>query len=238
MGEAEIGEAGIQESDAYETTPDVRKPDDAEPRWPALLTFIALGGLYAALPASLIVGNSRWLLLSVISLLLFPTVVLHRKGHHALNQIFGYILNSVVTAALIWSLALLVRSLLEHTLLPRTLLLAASALWFSNILVFASWYWRLDAGGPHMRDLMPGHTDGAFLFPQMTMPPEAKLAAGEHEWAPNFVDYLFLAFNTSTAFSPTDAPVLSRWAKALMMIQALISLTVLALLAARAVNIL
>ena len=238
MGEAEIGEAGIQKSDVYETTPDVRKPDEAEPRWPALLTFLALGGLYAALPSSLLVGNSRWLLLSIISLLLFPTVVLHRKGHHALNQIFGYILNSVVTAAMIWSLTLLVRSLLDHTLLPRSLLLAASALWFSNILVFASWYWRLDAGGPHMRDLMPGHTDGAFLFPQMTMPPEAKLAAGEHEWAPNFVDYLFLAFNTSTAFSPTDVPVLSRWAKGLMMIQALISLTVLALLAARAVNIL
>jgi uncharacterized membrane protein len=70
------------------------------------------------------------------------------------------------------------------------------------------------------------------------MDPAAKLAAGEHEWEPNFVDYLFLAFNTSTALSPTDVPVLSRWAKLLMMIQALISLVVIVLLAARAVNIL
>ena len=100
------------------------------------------------------------------------------------------------------------------------------------------WYWRLDAGGPHQRELTPGHTDGAFLFPQMTMDPAAKIAAGEHNWEPNFVDYLFLAFNTSTALSPTDVPVLSRWAKILMMIQALISLLVIALLAARAVNIL
>jgi hypothetical protein len=115
---------------------------------------------------------------------------------------------------------------------------AAAALWATNILVFASWYWRLDAGGPHERARTPGHADGAFLFPQMTMDPAAKLAAGEHEWEPNFVDYLFLAFNTSTALSPTDVPVLSRWAKALMMIQALISLLVLVLLAARAVNIL
>ncbi|MGI9165987.1 MAG: hypothetical protein ACR2G5_06320 [Pyrinomonadaceae bacterium] len=76
------------------------------------------------------------------------------------------------------------------------------------------------------------------MFPQMMMHPEAKLAAGEHEWEPNFVDYLFLAFNTSTAFSPTDVPVLSRWAKILMMIQALISLLVIALLAAKAINIL
>ena len=63
------------------------------------------------------------------------------------------------------------------------------------------------------------------------------LFRSEHDWSPNFVDYLFLAFNTSTAFSPTDVPVLSRWAKILMMTQALISLLVIALLAGRAVNI-
>ena len=72
----------------------------------------------------------------------------------------------------------------------------------------------------------------------MTMTPEIKKAAGETNWSPNFFDYLFLAFNTSTAFSPTDVPVLARWAKILMMLQSVISLTVLALLAARAVNIL
>jgi uncharacterized membrane protein len=72
----------------------------------------------------------------------------------------------------------------------------------------------------------------------MTMSPEAKAAAGQEMWSPNFFDYLFLAFNTSTAFSPTDTPVLARWGKVLMMLQSIISLTVLALLAARAVNIL
>lgn len=61
---------------------------------------------------------------------------------------------------------------------------------------------------------------------------------GEHEWSPGFVDYLFLAFNTSTAFSPTDVPVLSSWAKVLMVVQSVISLATVALLAARAVNIL
>lgn len=216
----------------------VGAPDEAEPRWPALLAFIAIGGLYAVLPTTLLIGGSHWLLLCVLAVLLVPTVILHLKGHHALNQIFGYVLNSVVTAAMVWSLALLIKSLLRHTLPPQPLLFAAAALWVSNILVFASWYWRLDGGGPHQRDLAPVHNDGAFLFPQMTMDPQAKLAAGEHEWSPNFVDYLFLAFNTSTAFSPTDVPVLSRWAKILMMLQSLISLVVIALLAARAVNIL
>ena len=51
-------------------------------------------------------------------------------------------------------------------------------------------------------------------------------------------DYLFLAFNTSTAFSPTDVPVLSRWAKAMMMVQSCISLGTVVVLGARAVNIL
>jgi hypothetical protein len=72
----------------------------------------------------------------------------------------------------------------------------------------------------------------------MQMDQSAREQMGEDKGSPGFVDYLFLAFNTSTAFSPSDVPVLSRWAKAMMMIQATISLTTLALLAARAVNIL
>jgi uncharacterized membrane protein len=72
----------------------------------------------------------------------------------------------------------------------------------------------------------------------MTLPPETTSGAGDQKWSPNFLDYLFLSFNTSTAFSPTDVPVLARWAKVLVMLQSLISLTVIVLLAARAVNIL
>jgi hypothetical protein len=59
-----------------------------------------------------------------------------------------------------------------------------------------------------------------------------------HRWKPGFVDYLFLAFNTSTAFSPTDVPVLSRWAKVMMMVQSCISLGAVVILAARAINVL
>jgi hypothetical protein len=208
-----------------------------EPRWPSGVAVVAIGGLLAALPSSLVAGP-RWLLLATVLVLLVPTIIFHRIGHHSLNQILGYVVNGVVTLAMIASLALLITAVTAHTITPPQLLRSAAALWVSNILVFASWYWRLDAGGPHERERTPGHADGAFLFPQMTMDPAAKRAAGEHEWEPNFVDYLFLAFNTSTAFSPTDVPVLSRWAKGLMMIQALISLLVIALLAGRAVNIL
>jgi hypothetical protein len=133
---------------------------------------------------------------------------------------------------------LLLAALPLHKESPQDLLRSASALWVTNILVFASWYWRLDAGGPRARELRGVHTDGAFLFPQMTLHHQGKRDLREQPWSPGFVDYLFLAFNTSTAFSPTDSPVLSSWAKILMMIQALISFATVALLAARAINIL
>jgi hypothetical protein len=216
----------------------VRATKAAGSRWPALFALLALGGLYAALPSSLLLGGPRWLLLAVISALIVPAVVSHYRGAHKTNQVLGYVLNGVVTAAMIISLALLIRALPLHLEKPQELLQSAAALWLANILVFASWYWRLDAGGPHKRAQRAGHGSGAFLFPQMTMAQDKKHAAGFQEWSPNFVDYLFLAFNTSTAFSPTDVPVLSRWAKVLMMLQSIISLLVIALLAARAVNIL
>ena len=68
-----------------------------------------------------------------------------------------------------------------------------------------------------------------------TRRPTARTAS---PWSPEFVDYLFLAFNTSTAFSPTDTAVLSRSAKLGMMAQSIISLMILVIIAARAVNIL
>jgi len=200
--------------------------------------MLAIGGLYSTLPSSLVGGAPRWLLASIVIVLLALIVIFHYRGNHFVHQVLGYVLNSVVTIALILSLWLLLMEVAEHQIAPQRLLVSAAALWISNFLIFASWYWRLDGGGPHERARSASHVDGAFLFPQMTMSPESKLAAGEQNWEPRFVDYLFLAFNTSTAFSPTDVPVLSRWAKMLMMIQALISLLVIALLAGRAVNIL
>lgn len=208
-----------------------------EPRWPALVAMLSVSALNLALPSSLSPGPD-WLVLVLVACLLTPAIVLHHLGREHLGQIFSYAALSVVTAAMIVSLTLLIKGLPSHKETPGQLLLSAALLWFSNLLVFASWYWRLDAGGPHQRDLEGPHTDGAFLFPQMMVDPELRKAMGDENWRPGFVDYLFLAFNTSTAFSPTDVPVLSRWAKLLMMLQASISLATLALLAARAVNIL
>jgi hypothetical protein len=212
-------------------------PVNPEPRWPAMLALFAVAGLRLALPEYLSVGPG-WLLIVIVGILMIPTVLARRFRNYTLNQILGYVLTSIVTIDTVWSLYLLVALLPTHKESPRDLLISASALWIANVLVFASWYWRLDGGGPHARDLRGAHVDGAFLFPQMTLDPRTRREMGEQSWSPGFIDYLFLAFNTSAAFSPTDTPVLSRWAKILMMIQSLISLATIALLAARAVNIL
>lgn len=204
----------------------------SEPRWPAILALLASAGLNLILPAPLRFGPA-WLMVAIVSILLVPTVIAHRVGKNELNRVLSHVVLSLITASMVWSLALLMSRLPAHSDSPQVLLRAAVTLWVANILIFASWYWRLDAGGPNCRDLRPSHADGAFLFPQMELTGQRS-----RNWRPGFVDYLFLAFNTSTAFSPTDVPVLSRWAKIMMMIQALISLGTLAIVAARAVNIL
>jgi hypothetical protein len=218
-------------------TPMTNAPTRLEPRWPAMLALLAVGGLRSALPESLSVGPG-WLLIAVVVALLIPTAWVRQRGLDRLNKVLGYVVTSIVTVDMIWSLGLVIAALPLHKESPQDLLRSASALWITNVLVFASWYWRLDAGGPRARELRGVHTDGAFLFPQMTLNSQAKREMGEQCWSPGFVDYLFLAFNTSTAFSPTDSPILSSWAKILMMIQALISFATVVLLAARAVNIL
>ena len=211
--------------------------DEPEPRWPGFVAVIAVGGLYTALPDALTLGP-RWLFPSAVLALLVPTIVSHHVGKHRMNAIFGFAVDAVLTIGLIVSVILLIGALPTHKEGPLELLLSAASLWATNILVFALWYWRLDAGGPHQRDKQGGYPEGAFLFPQMTMSEQALEIAGQQGWSPNFVDYLFLSFNASTAFSPTDAPVLARWAKILMMLQSLLSLLIILLLAARAVNIL
>ena len=198
-----------------------------------MLGALAVGGLLLCLPESLTLGPT-WLLPTVVISLLSASFVCERFGAQTAHTVFGYVVSGVITVALACSLAFLVAALPKHHLPATSLLRSASALWLSNILVFASWFWRLDAGGPQKRDQRARHAEGAFLFPQML----TSHSASRHPWKPGFVDYLFLAFNTSTAFSPADVAPLTGWAKLLMMLQSLISLGTVAIVAARAVNIL
>jgi hypothetical protein len=111
------------------------------------------------------------------------------------------------------------------------LLEAGSVVWLSNIVAFALLYWELDGGGPAARIYqVPNHPDLA--FPQQLNPEIAP-----PDWHPRFIDYLYLAFTNATAFSPTDAMPLVPWAKITMSIQAVISIAILGLVIARAVNV-
>ena len=214
--------------------------DDTEPRWPAVIALAAGAGLFGVLPRMLSFGP-RWLPAAIVGVLLVPTLLTHLRGHHMVNRILGLAIAGVETFFMVASLLKLVGTMVDphlaaHKESPERLLISAGALWLTNIFVFALWYWHLDAGGPNERDRLPGHCHGSFLFPQMTMSEERLAESGQAGWSPGFVDYLFLAFNSSTALSPADTAVLSRWAKLLMMVQAVISLTVIAVLAARAIN--
>ena len=203
-----------------------------EPRWPAFMAIFATALVHQSLPERLSVGP-RWGLLSITVVLLIPIIFSYHRGHYNVSRILTFTAAGVITFAMIASLALLVSGIPKHLDSPQTLLRSAISLWITNVIVFALWYWKLDAGGPLGRDKARGDFDSSFLFPQMMMRDEP-----EEIWSPQFLDYLFLAFNTSTAFSPTDTAVLSRWAKLTMMLQSIISLMIVTLLAARAVGIL
>ena len=111
------------------------------------------------------------------------------------------------------------------------LLMAGAVVWISNIIAFALLYWELDSGGAAARaHHSRSHVD--FAFPQH-MDPDLAPA----DWFPRFVDYLYLGFTNATAFSPTDAMPIAPWAKLAMMVQSVISLAILGLVIARAVNV-
>ncbi len=211
--------------------------DKPEPRWQALLAFLAIGAIYVALPSNLVVGPT-WLLPTAIVVLLIPTVVSHRVGKLSLNHALGVLINGITTLALIGSAILLVRALPSHRESPLQLLRSGGLLWLTNVIVFALWYWRLDGGGPTRRHKENKFGSTSFLFPQMQIPHDERAQFACVRWRARFVDYLFVAFTQSSTFGPTDAPLLARWAKVLAMIQILISLTIVILLISRAVGVL
>jgi hypothetical protein len=211
--------------------------DKPEPRWQALLAFLAVGAIYLALPRDLIVGPT-WFLPTLIVVLLIPTVVTHRTGKRSLNRVLGIIINGITTLALIGSVILLVRTLPSHREAPLKLLFSGGLLWLTNVLVFALWYWRLDGGGPTVRHEQKKFGSTSFLFPQMQVPRDERVQFACAQWRPRFIDYLFVAFTQSSTFGPTDAPLLAGWAKVLGMTQVFISLSIVVLLISRAVGVL
>ncbi len=210
--------------------------DKPEPRWHALLALLAVGGIDLALPSWLSFAP-RWVLPSVVLILLIPTVVTHRTRRFRWNHILGILINGVLTLGLVGSLCLLVGGLAMQKEKGMALLISGAELWLSNVLVFGLWYWHLDGGGPNERQEHPQFGSRSFVFPQMqTEKSERERYGITDKWRPRFVDYLFIAMMQSATFGPTDSPVLARWAKVVTMLQVLISLIIVVLLISHAVG--
>ncbi|HEV7898858.1 MAG TPA: hypothetical protein VGP31_13560 [Planosporangium sp.] len=211
------------------------RPTGGETRWPPAVAILAAIGLQVLLPENLaFVPN--WLL-PLIELLLLGLLVVANPvritRESTMLRTAGIALVAVASLATAWSAARLVYQLVYGGFSDAgPLLLNGAAIWLTNVIVFALWYWEGDRGGSASR-ANAGHDYPDFLFPQMTLPEMVHL-----DWEPRFVDYLYVSFTNATAFSPTDTMPLSRWAKLTMMVQATISLLTVALVVARAVNIL
>jgi hypothetical protein len=221
------------------------------PLWP-ILAVLTAAGLYATLPGRFIVGSGagafaalRWIVPVLTVVLIVPLALtvprnewFHRTaGVHAPHirlsrRVASTGVIALITAANGISIILLVHLLVNGAHTQANLLLKAGIhLWITNVLVFALWFWQLDGGGPLARRLHPNY-DKDFLFPQQM------LDEPELRWQPTFVDYLYVGFTNATAFSPTDAMPLTKWAKVLMMVQSAASLLLAIMVVARAVNIL
>ena len=203
------------------------------PRWPAIVALLVIAAAYSELSESLTLV-SRELLGGVVVVGIVLVSLARLLGRHKLVRAMALALISTVTLTEAGSALLLV------ALLPRSgditapaLLRDGAVIWGINIVTFALWYWEIDAGGPVARRLKP-YESKDFLFPQ-----QARVEAeggSSPDWCPDFIDYLFLAFNHSTAFSPTDTGVLSKKAKVLVMIQSSISLMAVVVIIAKAIN--
>jgi hypothetical protein len=207
-------------------------------RWPASLAVIVALGLQLAVPAELM-DTPRWVMPAIGAALLIPLVWTNpfhlRRDEVWLRWLELVLLAVLVVVNAVYLAGLIVLLASGDPADGKVLVRAALLIWVTNVVAFALWYWEIDRGGPFAR--MPEHEHelerADLLFPQMTVD-----LPGWERWLPGFTDYLFVAFTAATAFSPTDTMPLTARAKTLMGIQSAISLLTIAVVAARAVNVL
>lgn len=203
--------------------------------------------LYITLPPRLTIGPV-WAAPTIVLVLLIPLSIFAPRRHKETRRtrFLSIILIAIVNFFNLASVLLLIAALFhpEKAALhqPGYLLRTGAQIWFTNVLVFALWFWEIDGDGPEARAHANAATEFSnadFLFPQMQM----TIASGggpscvDPLWKPLFFDYLYLAFTNATAFSPADVMPISRQAKALMMAESLLSLITVAIVLARAISL-
>jgi hypothetical protein len=214
-----------------------------ESRLPPVVAVLTAAALYATMPARFLPGSAglitaaRIIVPALAVALLWPLALTVPRTELIKRSVprrtAALVLIGLISLAMAASVILLVHLLVNgNKVNGHDLLRAAIHIWCASVLVFALWFWQLDSGGPTARVLRPG-TSPDFLFTQQASPD-----LGLPGWRPRFVDYLYLSYTNSTAFSPTDTMPLTQWAKMLMLVESAASLLLLLMVAARAVNIL
>ena len=208
-----------------------------ERRWPMACTLILAMAVPLLLPARFSLGPP-WIVPAVEALLLVTIIAIDR-GRIDRRSTAGRALSLVLVAVLVadaaWVTGRLVVDLVEggpETNSAADLLKTGFVVWFYAIVAFAFVYWVLDGGGPESRFLTPPQ------FPDLAFPPQLNPGVAQPGWRPEFFDYLYLGFTDATALSPTDVMPIARWGKLAMSVQSVVSLMILGLVIARAVNIL
>ncbi|HEX4211976.1 MAG TPA: hypothetical protein VIA06_01460 [Candidatus Dormibacteraeota bacterium] len=215
-----------------------RRATAGEHRLPVAGLIVIAIVLQLALPEGLVV-KPGWLLPALEAIVLAGLIAVNPERINRssrLVRIMSLTLVAIICGANAWSAGLLVEELITNSGIASydavALLGCGAAIYLTNIIVFGLWYWEFDRGGPAARaQALDPYPD--FLFPQMQEPELAP-----PDWAPTFLDYLFVSYTNATAFSPTDTMPLSRWAKGLMFLQSTVALVSVALVIARAVNVL
>lgn len=218
------------------TTTEPSEPADIESRWPVAVTILVVLFLLVVLPERFRL-LPVWSFYAIVVTVLVPMAAVRLSSkktswlhiERTITLLFVALVAIGTLTALTYLIIAMVRGSNEtHGL---SLLTSSVALWVSNVLMFSLLYWQIDRGGPGVRASgMWRRPD--WLFPQEGAPSE-DLPPG---WRPTFVDYLFLAFSTATAFSPTDVLPLSPRAKMMMMVESAISLVTIVVVAARAIG--
>jgi hypothetical protein len=233
--ESQVG-GGVKKGVDFTFVPAWKRLTEGEPRWQVTVAIGVALTLQGLLPPHLALGP-RWLLPSLggaFVIALFATKPGPRINRTSrLLRALSLAVIGTISVANGYSAYRLIDELLRGGVTDATrLLLTGGAIWLVNVIAFSLWYWEFDRGGPAARALaMRPYPD--FQFPQMENP-----SLAPKDWEPFFVDYLYLSFTNALAFSPTDVMPLSRWAKLTMLAQSGVSILLVLLVIARAVNIL
>jgi uncharacterized membrane protein len=206
-----------------------------ERRWPPSLVVVVLAAMPLLLPLPRV--SVVWWAVPAAGLALLGAIVVGDPGRidraeprlRRLGIALTLVLAGLATWAAVWLIAELIAGAPQLDT-AGALLAYGFLVWIDTNLTFALLFWELDGGGSAERFTNPRR------YPDLAFPQHMNPEVAPPGWMPEFLDYLYLGLTNSLAFSPTDVMPLARWAKLLMALQSLVSVGILSLVIANAVN--